>query len=84
VDIAAHTVTLRGMPVVMTGRETALIEYLVQNRGRVITRERLYEHLFDENDESLSNLLDVHVSHVRKKLGHNFITTRRGIGYCVE
>jgi two-component system OmpR family response regulator len=60
------------------------VEYLVQNRGRVITRERLYDHLFDENDDSLSNLLDVHVSHVRKKLGHQFITTRRGLGYCIE
>jgi two-component system OmpR family response regulator len=84
VDIAAHTVTLRGVPVAMTGRETALVEYLVQNRGRVVTRERLYDHIFDENDDSLSNLLDVHVSHIRKKLGHDFITTRRGIGYCVE
>jgi two-component system OmpR family response regulator len=83
VDIAAHTVTRRGTLVPMTGRETALIEYLVQNRGRVITRDRLYEHLFDENDDSLSNLLDVHVSHVRKKLGHDFITTRRGLGYCI-
>lgn len=84
VDTAAHTVTLRGNLIPLTGRETALIEYLAQNRGRVITRERLYEHLFDENDDSLSNLLDVHVSHVRKKLGHNFITTRRGLGYCIE
>jgi two-component system OmpR family response regulator len=84
VDVAAHTVTLRGTLIPMTGRETALVEYLVQNRGRVITRERLYDHLFDENDDSLSNLLDVHVSHVRKKLGHQFITTRRGLGYCIE
>jgi two-component system OmpR family response regulator len=68
----------------LTAREIALIEYLAQHRGRVVTREKLYEHLFDENDTSLSNLLDVHVSNVRKKLGHDFISTRRGLGYCIE
>ena len=44
----------------------------------------LYDHLFDENDLTLSNSLDVHVSNVRKKLGHEFITTRRGHGYVIE
>ena len=53
-------------------------------RGKVVTRTELYEHLFDENDASLSNLLDVHVSNIRKKIGHEFITTRRGHGYCIE
>ena len=84
VDLAGHTVTQRGEPVALTAREISLIEYLAQHRGRVVTREKLYEHLFDENDESLSNLLDVHVSNVRKKLGHEFIATRRGLGYCIE
>jgi two-component system OmpR family response regulator len=84
VDIAGHTVTQSGEPVALTAREISLIEYLAQHRGRVVTRERLYEHLFDENDSSLSNLLDVHVSNVRKKLGHEFIATRRGLGYCIE
>ncbi len=84
VDLAGHTVTQRGEPVALTAREISLIEYLAQHRGRVLTREQLYEHLFDENDSSLSNLLDVHVSNVRKKLGHDFISTRRGLGYCIE
>lgn len=84
VDLAGHTVTQAGAPVALTAREISLIEYLAQHRGRVITRERLYEHLFDENDSTLSNLLDVHISNVRKKLGHEFITTRRGLGYCIE
>jgi two-component system OmpR family response regulator len=84
IDLAAHTVTKAGVPVPLTARELALLEYLAQHRGRVITREQLYEHLFDENDDTLSNLLDVHVSHLRKKLGHDFVTTRRGLGYVVE
>jgi two-component system OmpR family response regulator len=84
IDLAAHSVTKAGIPVPLTARELALVEYLAQHRGRVITREQLYEHLFDENDDTLSNLLDVHVSHLRKKLGHDFVTTRRGLGYVVE
>ena len=84
VDLAGHTVTQGGEPVALTAREISLIEYLAQHRGRVITRESLYEHLFDENDSTLSNLLDVHVSNVRKKLGHEFIVTRRGLGYSIE
>jgi two-component system, OmpR family, response regulator len=83
-DMAARTVSLRGEPVVLTAREYALLEFLVLHRGKVVTRTMLYEHLFDENDSTLSNLLDVHVSNLRKKLGHEFITTRRGHGYCID
>lgn len=82
-DIAARTVTRDGHPVVLTAREYALVEYLALHRGEVVTRTALYEHLFDETDDTLSNLLDVHVSNVRKKLGHDFIMTRRGHGYCI-
>lgn len=83
-DVAARTVTRDGEPVVLTAREYALVEYLALHRGEVVTRTALYEHLFDERDDTLSNLLDVHVSNVRKKLGHDFIVTRRGHGYCIE
>lgn len=84
VDTAARTVTRGSAPVVLTPREYALVEYLALHRGEVVTRTMLYEHLFDETEDSLSNLLDVHVSNVRKKLGHDFIVTRRGHGYCIE
>lgn len=84
IDTAARTVTRGAEPVVLTAREYALVEYLSLHRGEVVTRTTLYEHLFDENDDTLSNLLDVHVSNVRKKLGHEFIATRRGHGYCIE
>jgi len=83
-DTAARTVARDGEPVILTAREYALVEFLALHRGKVVTRTMLYEHLFDENDSTLSNLLDVHVSNIRKKLGHNFITTRRGHGYCIE
>jgi two-component system, OmpR family, response regulator len=84
IDLAARVVSQSSQPVSLTAREYALLEYLALHRGEVVTRTTLYEHLFDENDASLSNLLDVHVSNLRKKLGAEFITTRRGHGYCIE
>jgi len=84
INTAARTVSLRDQPVELTAREYSLVEFLALHRGQVVTRTRLYEHLFDENESSLSNLLDVHVSNVRKKLGAEFIVTRRGHGYCIE
>jgi two-component system, OmpR family, response regulator len=84
IDTAARTVSQGGEAVTLTAREYALVEYLALHRGEVVTRTTLYEHLFDENDNTLSNLLDVHVSNIRKKLGHDFIVTRRGHGYCIE
>ena len=83
-NIAARQVTLSGAAVALTPREYALLEYLVLHRGETVTRTTLYEHLFDENGDTLSNLLDVHVSNLRKKLGNDFILTRRGHGYCIE
>jgi two-component system OmpR family response regulator len=83
IDTGARQVSRGGQAVALTAREYALVEYLVLHQGEVVTRTALYEHLFDENESTLSNLLDVHVSNVRKKLGADFITTRRGHGYCV-
>lgn len=84
IDTAARNVSLKGQPVELTAREYSLVEFLALHRGEVVTRTQLYEHLFDENDDTFSNLLDVHVSNVRKKLGAEFIATRRGHGYCIE
>jgi two-component system OmpR family response regulator len=84
VDTAARLVMKDGEVVSLTPREYGLVEYLALHRGSVVSRTELYEHLFDENDDTLSNLLDVHVSNVRKKLGPAFISTRRGHGYCIE
>ena len=84
VDTALRIISLSGEVITLTAREYSLVEFLALHRGELITRTALYEHLFDENESSLSNLLDVHVSNVRKKLGHDFITTRRGHGYAIE
>lgn len=84
IDTNARQVIRDGCEVLLTAREYVLLEFLALHRGRVVTRTELYEHLFDETDDTLSNLLDVHVSNLRKKLGHEFIRTRRGHGYCIE
>ena len=83
-DTRAKSVTRAGQPVALTAREFAILEFLALHRGEVVTRTTLYEHLFDENDDTLSNLLDVHVFSIRKKLGAELIATRRGQGYCIE
>ena len=54
------------------------------HRGEVITRTRLYDHLLGEDDDTMSNLMDVYVGNLRRKLGTDLISTRRGLGYCVE
>lgn len=83
IDPASRGVQLRGQPVALTPREFAILEYLARNRGKVVSRSSIYEHLFDENDDSLSNLIDVHIFNLRRKLGHEFILTKRGHGYCI-
>jgi two-component system OmpR family response regulator len=84
IDTRSRSVTRAGQPVILTAREFAILEYLVLHRGEVVTRTALYESLFDESDDTLSNLMDVHVFSIRKKLGAELIATRRGQGYCIE
>jgi len=84
IDTRKRNVTRAGKPVALTAREYSLVELLAMHRGRLVTRTEIYEHLFDETDDSLSNLVEVHVMNVRKKLGKDFITTRRGQGYVVD
>lgn len=75
----------RGETIVpLTAMEYALVELLALHRQKLVSRTTIYDHLFDEQDDSLSNLVDVHVSNIRKKLGRDFITTRRGQGYVIE
>jgi len=84
IDTRARSVERDGQPVALTAREYAILEYLALHRGEVVSRTDLYEHLFDESDDTLSNLVDVHVFSIRKKLGRELIGTRRGQGYCIE
>ena len=84
VNTAERTVRKAGRVVALTPTEYALVELLALHRGKLVTRTMIYEHLFDEDSDTLSNLVDVHVANVRKKLGKDFIITRRGEGYQVH
>ncbi len=84
IDTVARRVAKAGKEQPITGREYTLLEYLAHRRGAVVTRAELYEHLFDENEDTLSNLLEVHVCNLRRKLGAELIRTRRGLGYVIE
>jgi two-component system, OmpR family, response regulator len=84
IDTRARSINREGRQIPLTAREYAIFEYLALHRGEVVTRTALYEHLFDENEDTMSNLLDVHIFSIRKKIGRDLIKTRRGQGYSIE
>ena len=84
IDTTSRTVTVDTEVVALTAKEYCLLEFLAIHRGKLVTRTKIYDHLFDECDSSLSNLVDVYVSNIRRKVGRELITTRRGMGYIVE
>jgi len=94
-DRSRRTVQVRGHMVELTAKEYSLLEYLLLNRGRVVTRREIAEHVWDEHFDPFSNLIEVYVGRLRQKIdaaggapdaGPNasFLTTRRGEGYYVE
>ena len=84
IDTAAREVTKEGKLIELTAREYALTELFFRKVGEVVTRQYIYDHLFDENEDSLSNMLDVYIYKLRQKLGKGFIQTMRGHGYIVK
>ena len=84
INTAARSVKRGGKPVDLTAKEYALAELLALHRGELVTRSMVYDHLYDENDGTLSNIVDVYVSNLRKKLGKEFVETRRGQGYIAR
>lgn len=82
-DPASRQVTLGGVPVELSAREFSLLRMLLENAGRVMTRAQLEASLYGWRDEPDSNALEVHIHHLRKKLGAGRIRTLRGIGYTM-
>ncbi len=82
-DPAAHSVSLGGRPVELSSREFSLLQMLLENTGRVLTRSQLEQSLYGWRDEPESNALEVHIHHLRKKLGSDLIRTLRGVGYTI-
>jgi DNA-binding response OmpR family regulator len=83
-DPAARSLTLDGASVAVTPREFDLIQLLLENAGRVLTRRVLEEQLYSWGEAVGSNALEVHIHHLRKKLGEALIRTVRGVGYMVD
>ena len=81
IDLAARSVHKDGRAVPLTAREWALFEAFVQRPGQLLAKAQLEERLYSFGTEVESNTIEVHVSRLRKKLGHNIIKTERGLGY---
>ena len=82
-DPAAHTVLKAGQPLSLPSREFDLLHALMLNAGRVLSREQLEQHLYSWGREVESNAVEVHVHHLRRKLGADRIHTVRGVGYTL-
>ncbi|MFL5330177.1 MAG: response regulator transcription factor [Gemmataceae bacterium] len=88
IDTAARTVRRGGKVIYLTPREYGLLEFLAFHRGKVVTRSMIWEHLYDEHDESTSNVVDVYIRYLRNKIDKGFerslILTRWGEGYMLR
>jgi two-component system, OmpR family, response regulator len=84
VDERQMRITLQGIPLVLSSLEYRLIAYLMRHQNRVVPQSELIEHVYAHDCEPSSNALEVLIGRVRRKIGSNFIETRRGFGYCVK
>ena len=88
IDTSSRTVRRAGKELRLTPREYALLEFLAFHRGKVVTRSMIWEHLYDEQDESTSNVVDVYIRYLRNKIDKGFdpplILTRWGEGYLLR
>ncbi len=87
-DVVSHEVTRGGQRIELTSREYSVLEFLLRNRGRVVTRTTMIEHVWDMHFDSDTNLVDVYIRHLRAKLDDPFplklIHTVRGVGYVIK
>jgi len=87
-DPVARKITREGKPITLTGKEYALLEYLMRNKSRVITQSMIIDHVWDMNYDGLSNVVNVYINHLREKIDKGFsqkyIHTIRGVGYKID
>ncbi len=87
-DLRRHAVERAGKPIELTPKEFSLLEYLLRNHGQAVSRAMITERVWGYGFDSYSNLIDVHINHLRKKLDHGFdpklIHTVKGVGYVLE
>ena len=83
-DPAGRTVSRAGKGVDLSKREFMLLQVLLENIGKVLSRNKIEDHLYAWDEEVESNAVEVHVHHLRKKLGSDLIRTQRGVGYIID
>lgn len=83
-DPASHEVLLEGSTIALSGREFALLHALMERPTAVFSRTQLEERLYGWGEEVASNAVEVHIHHLRRKLGEGFIRTVRGLGYTLD
>lgn len=83
-DTRAGTVTVRGLPLDLTGYEFRVLSYLMHHAGEVVSRTELTEHVYAQDFDRDSNTIEVFVGRLRRKLGVDLIRTVRGLGYRLE
>jgi heavy metal response regulator len=87
-DVAARQVSRAGRRIELSAREYALLEYLVRHAGQVLSRTMILEKVWDINQDPLTNVVDVHINRLRKKVDHGFakplVHTIRGVGYVLS
>jgi len=84
IDLGRRRVYKDADEIELTGREYSILELLIRHRGAVVARSSLHDHLYDDENELMSNAIDVHIASLRRKLGASVIQTRRGLGYLVD
>ena len=82
-DPSSHSVTQAGKNISLSRREFSLLESMLEQQGRVLSREQLEQQLYGWDGEVESNALEVHIHHLRRKLGPDLIRTVRGVGYVI-
>jgi len=83
-ELASHEVSVDDLPVSLPRREYMLLKALMENTGRVLTREALENKLYGWGELVASNTIEVHISNLRKKMPEGFIRTVRGVGYTIS
>jgi two-component system copper resistance phosphate regulon response regulator CusR len=86
-DRLSQQVKRSGQRIELTSKEYALLEYLISNAGRVLSRTMIIEHVWDQSFDGITNIVDVYVRHLRSKVDdpfeHKLIRTIRGVGYTI-
>ena len=84
INTAARTVSHEGKEIPLTAREYKILELLIMRRGTLVPRSVIYDTVYGEDNDAWSNVVDVHVSNLRRKIGVKLIETRRGEGYIIR